>query len=222
MDSSKVQWLQKMGIDVWQIRTADCTSPEITQIESTPKTTSTSPPSHSERTKTVGNRSRAAKSRSSHSTEARTLVSKQDTSSVPRVQISVSCSVATGLLLIKDNEVIDRDITEDIFRAYRHSKQRDDADTEISFFQFDWPERAKLFYVKGGDDASLEGARLAFLAAVRTAGKGLPIFVIAIGQKAVQLTSGGTLGKAQVLHCLDESEPCVFKKNIWTFLRDDR
>ena len=222
MNPSKVQWLQSMGIDVWQPRIVNGITPESGEDESSPKTLSSSVQSHRESAKTVENQPSVTKTVSSRSTESRAQVRTKDAPAIDRVQISVSCSSAAELLLIKDNEAIDRDFTEDVFRAYRLLKGIDDAGIEVSFFRFNWPEGTQLPYVKGGDDASLVGARRAFLAAARTAGKGLPEFVIAFGQKAVQLTSGGIFDQAQVFHCVDESDPRNFKKNIWTFLRDGR
>lgn len=207
---------------MWQPRTVNRITPESGQDESSLKTPSASVQSHRERAKTVENQPSSIKRVSSRSTESRAQIRTKDAPSIDRVQISVSCSSAVELLLIKDNEAIDRDFTEDVFRAYRLLKGIDVAGIEVSFFRFNWPEGTQLPYVKGGDDTSLLGAQRAFLAAARTSGKGLPEFVIALGQKAVQLTSGGIFDHAQVFHCVEESDPRIFKKNIWTFLRDGR
>ncbi|MYF01708.1 MAG: hypothetical protein F4227_01650 [Gammaproteobacteria bacterium] len=126
------------------------------------------------------------------------------------------------MLLIKDDEALNREFTEDVFRAYRLLKRIDDVGTEVSFFRFNWPEETRLAHIKGGNDTSLEGAQRAFLAAARNARNGLPKFIIAIGQKAVQLTSVEIFDKARVLHCVEEADPSTFKKSIWAFLRDDQ
>lgn len=222
MDSNKVQWLQRMGIDVWQHRKVSRTTSERNQDDSSLKTPSSSIPSDYESANTEENQPDATKNISSRSTESRAQVSKQIAQSNRQVQMTLSCSTATELLLIRDNEAIDRDFTEDVFRAYRLLKGIDVADSEVSFFRFNWPDGTQLPNVQGGDDASLASARRAFLAAARSVGKGLPMFVIAFGQKAVQLTNDGTFDNAQVFQCLDESDPSSFKKKIWTFLRDDQ
>lgn len=222
MKAHKIQWLQRMGIDVWRPRTVDRSSRDNTQDESEQK--SDRPVIHSSRTNTkkVKPRPHAPETDSPPSTKLKGQVSKQDRRSSNNVQISVCCSTLAGLLLIKDDEAINRDFAEDVFRAYRLLKSIDDAGAEVSFFGFNWPEETQLPYVKGGNDSSLQGAQRAFLAAARNAGNGPPGFVIAIGQQAVQLTCAGIFDNAQVLHCLDESDPRTFKKNIWTFLRDDQ
>ncbi|MCY3542108.1 MAG: hypothetical protein OXH31_09430 [Gammaproteobacteria bacterium] len=222
MNSDKILWLQRMGIDVWQLRTIDRTPGDNTPHESEQKSDRPVIPSSRMSTTKVKPQSLAPETDSQPSTKSKGQVSKQDRRSSNDVQISVSCSTLAGLLLIKDDEAINRDFAEDVFRAFRLLKAIDDAGTEVSFYGFNWPEETQLPYVKGGNDSSLEGAQRAFLAAARNAGNGLPGFVIAIGQKAVQLTCAGIFDNAQVLHCLDESDPSTFKKSIWTFLRDDQ
>ncbi|MYD45676.1 MAG: hypothetical protein F4W92_04930 [Gammaproteobacteria bacterium] len=222
MDSNKIQWLQKMGIDVWRPLTVDRTPEDNTQHESEQKSDKPVIPASRTSTTTVKPQSHAPETVSPPATKLKGQVSKQDRRSSHSVQISVSCSSSAGLLLINDDEAINRNFAEDVFRAYRLLKVIDDARPKVSFFRFEWPEETQLRNVKGGDDTSLEGARLAFLAAARTAGNGLPGYIIAIGPKAVQLTSGEIFDKARVLHCLDEFDALVFKNNIWTFLRDDR
>ena len=222
MDSHKIQWLQKMGIDVWQPRTVERTPRDNTQHESEQKSERPEILSSRTSTKTVKPRSPAPETDSPPSTKLKDQVSNQDRRSVDGVQISVSCSSSAGLLLIKDDEAINRDFAEDVFRAYRLLKVIDDDRTEVSFFAFNWPEETRLPHIKGGNDTSLAGAQRAFRAAARNAGDGLPGFVIAIGPKAVQLTSAGIFDNARVFHCLDEQDPHTFKKNIWTFLRDDK
>ena len=179
-------------------------------------------PSSSTSTTIEKPQSHAPETVSPPSTKLKGQVSKQQRRSSLGVQISVCCSSSAGLLLIKDDEALNREFTEDVFRAYRQLKRIDDVGTEVSFFRFNWPEETRLPHVKGGNDTSLEGAQRAFLALARNAGHGLPDFIIAIGQKAVQLTCAGIFDNAQVLDCLDESDPRTFKKNIWTFLRDDQ
>ncbi len=222
MNLSKVQWLQKMGIDVWQPRTIDRTPRDTTPDESSQKSDKPVIPTSRTSTTKVKPQSHAPETDSPPSTKLKGQVSKQDRQSSRSVQVSVSCSSSAGLLLIKDDEAIDREFTEDVFRAYRLLKGIDDANAEVSFFGFNWPEETRLPHIKGGNDTSLAGAQRAFLAATRNAGDGLPGFVIAIGEKAVQLTSAGIFDNARVFHCLDEPDPRTFKKNVWTFLRDDR
>ena len=222
MKAHKIQWLQRMGIDVWRPRTVDRTSRDNTPDEFEQK--SDRPVIHSSRTNTkkVKPRSHAPETDSPPSTKLKGQVSKQDRRTSQAVQISVSCSSSAGLLLIKDDEAINRDFAEDVFRAYRLIKGIDDSGTEVSFFGFNWPEETRLPHIKGGKDTSLAGAQRAFLAAARNAGNGLPGYLIAIGQKAVQLASVEFFDKTRVLRCVDESDPSTFKKSIWTFLRDDQ
>lgn len=222
MDPHKIQWLQKMGIDVWQPRTVERTPRDNTQHESEQKSERPEIPFSRTSANTLKPQYPAPETDSPPSTKLKGQVSKQDRRSRHSVKISVSCSSSAGLLLIKDDEAINRDFAEDVFRAYRLLKVIDDARTEVSFFGFNWPEETRLPYIKGGNDTSLAGAQRAFLAAARHAGDGLPGFVIAIGQKAVQLTSAAIFDNARVFHCLDEQDPHTFKKNIWTFLRDDQ
>ena len=222
MNSDKVQWLQKMGIDVWQPRTIDRTPGDNTQHESEHKPDSPVIPSSRMSTTKVKPQSHAPETDSPPSTKLRGQVSNQHRRSSHSVKISVCCSSSAGLLLIKDDEAHNREFTEDVFRAYRLLKRIDDVGTDVTFFRFNWPEETRLPHVKGGNDTSFEGAQLAFLAAARNAGNGLPKFIIAIGQKAVQLTSVEIFEKAKVLHCEEEADPSTFKKSIWTFLRDDQ
>lgn len=222
MKTHKIQWLQRMGIDVWQPRTVDRTPRDNTQDESEQKSDRpVIPPSRTSTTK-MKPRSHAPETDSPPSTKLKRQVAKQDRRTSQAVQISVSCSSSAGLLLIKEDEAINRDFAEDVFRAYRLIKGIDDSGTEVSFFGFNWPEETRLAHIKGGNDTSLEGAQRAFLAAARNARNGLPKFIIAIGQKAVQLTSVEIFDKARVLHCVEEADPNTFKKSIWTFLRDDQ
>ena len=219
MDSHKIQWLQKMGIDVWRPRTLDRTPPDNASNESLQTSDRLEIPSSGTSAKP---QSHAPETDSQPSTKLKEQVSKQQRRSSHGVQISVCCSSSAGLLLIKDDEALNREFTEDVFRAYRLLKRMNDVGTEASFFRFNWPEETRLPHVKGGNDTSLHGAQLAFLAAARNAGNGLPKFIIAIGQKAVQLTSVEIFKKARVLHCVEEADPSTFKKSIWTFLRDDQ
>jgi len=209
-----------MGIDVWQPRTIDRTPRDTMQLESEQKSDSPVIPSSKMSTTKVKPQSHAPETDSPRSTKLKGQVSKQQRRSSHGVQISVCCSSSTGLLLIKDEEALNREFTEDVFRAYRLVKRIDDVETDVSFFRFNWPEETRLPHVKGGNDTSLEGAQRAFLASARKAGNGLPEFIIAIGPMAVQLTSAGNFDNAQVLHCVDESAASTFKKSIWTFLRD--
>ena len=222
MESSKIQWLQRMGIDVWRPRTVDRTSRDNTQDESEQKSDRPVIPPSSTSTTIEKPQSHAPETDSQPSTKLKEQVSKQQRGSSHGVQISVCCSSSAGLLLIRDDEALNREFTEDVFRAYRLLKRMNDVGTEASFFRFNWPEETRLPHVKGGNDTSLHGAQLAFLATARNAGNGLPKFIIAIGQKAVQLTNAGIFDNVRVLHCLDETDLRTLKNNIWTFLRDDR
>ena len=222
MDSNKVQWLQRMGIDVWRPRTLDRTPPDNAPNESLQTSDKPEIPSSSTSTTIEKPQSHSPKTDSQPSTKLKGQVSKQQRRSSLGVHISVCCSSSAGLLLIKDDEALNREFTEDVFRAYRLLKGIDDYGTEVSFFGFNWPEETRLPHIKGGNDTSLAGAQRAFLAAARNAGNGLPGYLIAIGQKAVQLTSGEIFDNARVLHCVEEADPITFKKSIWTFLRDDQ
>ncbi|MXW06563.1 MAG: hypothetical protein F4X56_01870 [Gammaproteobacteria bacterium] len=222
MDSNKVQWLQKLGIDVWRPRTVDRTQKDYIRDEPAQESDRPESPSSSSSSSKVKPQSHALDSDSPPSTKSKGQVSKQDRQSSRCVQVSVSCSFSAGLLLIKDDEAMDREFTEDVLRAYRLLKGIDGANAEVSFFGFNWPEEARLPHIKGGNDTSLEGAQRAFLAKARNAGNGLPGFIVAVGKKASQLASAEIFDEARVLHCVDESDPSTFKKSIWTFLRDDQ
>ena len=220
MDTHRVQWLQRMGIDVWRLRTVKDLSQQENLVKPSQPIKTTATQSTSLIEQRVERRPHTTATDVVTSVGARNRKRTQKSTSNQRVQIEVCCSLEVGLLLIKENEALDRDFTEDIFRTYRLLKDLDVVDSEVSFFRFNWPTETRSSNVKGADDASLEGATRAFLATVRSFKKRLPDLIVAIGQKAVQLADSGIFDSAQVLVCLDDPNSLTFKNSLWNFLRD--
>ena len=222
MESSKVQWLQRMGIDVWRSRNVDSTPQDTSTDESSQESTNPTKHFSSSKTNSVGSRPDPTSTNiSTGSGTVNTKKTKKSTSN-QQAKIEVCCSLRDGLLLIKDNDALDRDFTEDIFRAFGLLKALDMKKSEVSFFRFNWPAEAEFRYVKEANDTTLEGARRAFLAKARSIEKMLPSFVVGIGKGAVQLSDDGTFEGARVLHCHNDPYSPAFKKLLWNFLRDDR
>lgn len=222
MDASRVQWLQKMGIDVWRPRTIERVPIERKLSESTQESTgSESRPLSSEK-QSGEPRVRTTKKSSSRTKHSEVQDQNQESNAAVHFKAEVFCSYGVGLLLIKDREALDRDIAEDIFRSYRLLKDSNTEQSEISFFRFFWPQATRLHSEKREVDESLEGAKLAFLATTRSSITALPNLVLAIGPSAVQLSGCGISDNARVLHCLDEPDSSTFKRTLWKFLRDEQ
>lgn len=220
MESSKVQWLQRMGIDVWRPRTVDRVAQDRTEAESPPRSTDAPiQPSHT-KTKHSDNAHSSTETELSSSSRPGDHVKDQTSTLKQHVRIEVSCSLGAGLLLIKDNDALDRDFSEDIFRAYRLSKGEINKESGLSFFRFNWPAETRLKYIKG-TDATLDGAKRAFLATTRTLKREFPKLIVAFGQQAVQLSGADTFDSARVLVCLEDPDSITFKNRLWNFLRDE-
>ena len=222
IEASRVQWLQKMGIDVWRPRTIDRVPKELGLTEAARESTgSDSRPLGSEK-ESLEPRVRTTKKSSSRTKSSEIKDRKQESTLVQHFKTEVFCSYGSGLLLMKDKQALDRDMTEDVFRSYRLLNDVKADEASISFFRFFWPQETRLRYDKGKVDTSVEGARLAFLSTIRSSITELPDLVLAIGPSAVQLSDCGVLENARVLHCLDEPDSSTFKSTVWKFLRDEQ
>lgn len=217
MQSSKVLWLQKMGVEVWQFRTVDRVSRGILPDE-LPQSRNRSATAKLGRT----NRPPGATNMDSVRVTRNQVQPRVETSPQPhgRVQITVSCSFGSGLLLLKDDDALDRDFTEDIFRAYQFLKHESMEEEAVTFFPFIWPTETATWNIRNANDESLDGARRAFLTTTKSFDQGVPKCVIAIGQQAVQLSSGDQWDEVRVLACLDAPDTIAFKNSLWAFLRD--
>lgn len=222
MKSSKVQWLQRMGIDVWRPRTVKDTSQRTSVKESTQEITENVNVLSTSNTTSKDGYSTATDADLATSLRKKESPEKHDSTSVEKVTIDVCCSIGSGLLLIKDNSAIDRDLTEDIFRAFQHLKGLNSDESQLSFFQFNWPTEAPFSSVRNSNDSSLESARQAFRAKARSLGKGLPSYVVGIGKNSIQLSDQKLFNGARVLHSFDDSASPAFKRLLWNFLRDDQ
>ena len=211
-----------MGIDVWRLRAVKDLSQQENLVNSSQPITTTARQSFSVREPPVVGRPHTTSRIAADSAGTGISKSEQKSTSSQRVQIEVYCSLGVGLLLIKENEALDRDFTEDIFRTHRLLKDVDAVDSEVSFFRFNWPSETRSSNVEGADDASLDGATRAFLAKVRSLKNRLPVLIVAIGQKAVQLADREVFDNAQVLVCRDDPNSQSFKCSLWKFLRDEQ
>lgn len=222
MKSSKVQWLQRMGIDVWRRRNVAYASQRAGLEEPTRETTEAVNSSSISRRNRADNHSTATKTDSSPSLRKGEQTKSQELISTERIRIDVCCSIGAGLLLIKDDDALDRDFTEDVFRAFQQLKSLSSEESTVSFFQFSWPAESHLRYVKDANDATLESARRAFLAYARSFNKELPSHVVGVGKGAIQLSDKELFAGARVLHSLEDPVSPAFKRLLWNFLRDDR
>ena len=223
MEPSKVQWLQRMGIDVWRSRPFNGT-PTQQDSADLKNTESTGVVSHSVSAKkivvetTLG--TTKIRSPQELNSESKSTLPKSDLSQ--QTSIDLYCCSSDGLLLINDNSALDRDFTEDIFRAFRLLRNLTHEKADVSFFRFIWPSDKKLHYVKDANDTTLEGAKRAFRAKAKSIGNGPPVLVVSIGKGAIQLVKNGSFSDARVLHLLDEPSSSSFKMSLWNFLRDVR
>lgn len=224
MEASRVQWLQKMGIDVWRPRTIERVPQDLTLSESAEDSTGSESRPISASKKSVAPQVSATKKTSLRTkrSEIQDQNENQKSKPVEYFKTEVFCSYGVGLLLVKDSQALDRDIAEDIFRSYRLLKDDSTEQSEISFFRFFWPQATRLRYDKGEVDESLDGARLAFLSTIRSSITEPPDLVLAIGPSAVQLSDCGISKNARVLHFLDEPDSSKFKSTLWKLLRDEQ
>lgn len=222
MKSSKVQWLQRMGIDVWRPRTVQYTIQRSNIEESTQAITEDVNSSSSSKTKSKDGYSTATETDLATSSRKEEPTEKHEQISAEKVRIEVCCSIGCGLLLIKDISALDRDLTEDIFRAFHNLKGLNSDESKLSFFQFNWPAESQFRHVRDSNDASLESARQAFRAKARSSDRELPSYVVGIGKDSIQLADGELFKGARVLHSVEDPNSPAVKRLLWNFLRDDQ
>ena len=222
MKSSKVQWLHRMGIDVWRPRTVEDTPQRTSVNESTQEITENVNSSSTSNTKSKDGYATATETDLATSSRKEEATEKHEPISTEKVRIEVCCSIGCGLLLIKDKSALDRDLTEDIFRAFHNLKGLNSDESKQSFFQFNWPAESRFRHVRDANDASLESARQAFRAKARSFYKELPSYVVGIGKNSIQLADQELFNGARVLHSLEDPNSPAVKRLLWNFLRDDQ